>query len=419
MTHPDLILFIFSLSILLLIAIIFGRFALFLRVPKVIGELVGGIVLGPTVLGFFYPNIQYWLFNSSIPALQARDALIKLGAIFLLFIIGLEINLPQVKEFKKTILLISVFGAAIPFILGFFSVFAFPGVWGYSPIGNKWLLPLFMGTALSISALPVIARILKDLGVLKNKVGFIILGAATIDDIVGWTLFTAIVANFSFEKTASTNPTVAVIGIMAMFVFTVTVGRKIAEKLLAWCNKKDDGNSLSIGLIIAIVLLSSALAEKIGVHAIFGAFLAGIAFSGNESNKIHTSRLVNYFFSPLYFVSVGLQVNFLKHFDLVLVLIIIAIATFGKISGAFIGSRISKLNNKEALAVGFGMNARGAVGIILFVAAYQAKLIDERIFTALIVMAMATTIISGPFMKMFFSQNEKAEEKFNKLKTTS
>ncbi len=399
MTHPDLILFIFSLAVLLLTALVFGRFALYLRAPKVIGEFLGGIVLGPAVFGFFSPNIQFWLFNSSAPVLQARDALVKLGAIFLLFVIGLEINLFQIKEFKKTIVWISVFGSILPFALGFFSVIIFPGIWNYSSAENKWLLPLFIGTALSISALPVIARILKDLGILKNKIGSIILGSATLDDITGWILFAVIVANFSFEKIAHVNPAVTAISVILMFIFSITIGRKMAKKLSAWCENKNDRDSLFLGIIIVIVLLASVMAEKIGIHAILGAFLAGIAFSDIESNKIHTSRMVAYFFSPLYFVSVGLQVNFLKHFDLALVLIIVAIAVFGKILGAFIGAKISKLNNREALAIGFGMNARGAVGIILSTAAFQAKLIDERIFTALIVMAMATTLISGPLMK--------------------
>jgi Kef-type K+ transport system membrane component KefB len=404
MTHSDIIFFIFSLAILLLTAIAFGRLAQYLKMPKVIGELLGGIILGPTILGLFYPNVQQLLFASSGSVFQARDAFVKLGAILLLFVIGLEINLPKITELRKTIAWTSFFGSSFPFILGLASVFLFPQIWNYSPAENKWLLPLFVGTALSISALPVIARVLLDLGLLKSKVGSIILATATIDDIVGWILFAIIVANFSPDA-KHINPAITAFGILAMFVFAITVGKKLAKKLTAWCEKKNDGDSLFLGTTLVLVLLSATLAERIGIHAVLGAFLVGIAFSNNEPHKMHTAmrQMILSFFSPLYFVAVGLQVNFLKNFDFILALIVIGVASLGKILGVFVGAKISKLNTQESLAVGFGMNARGAVGIILATSAYQARLIDEKIFVALVVMAMVTTLASGPLMKKTLS----------------
>ena len=400
MNHSDLTLFIFSLAILLITAIISGRIAQYLKMPKVIGELVGGIILGPTILGIFYPDIKQLLFASSGSVFQARDAFVKLGAILLLFVIGLEINLPKIKELRKTIAWTSFFGSSFPFILGLFSVFLFPQIWNYSPDQNKWLLPLFIGTALSISALPVIARILLDLDLLKSKVGSVILATATIDDIVGWIMFAIIVANFSPDA-KHINPAITAFGIIAMFVFTITIGKKLAKKLTLWIEKRNDSDSLFLGTTLVLVLLGAALAERIGIHAVLGAFLVGIAFSNSEPHKMHTAmrQMILYFFSPLYFVAVGLQVDFLKHFDLTLILIVIGVATIGKVLGAFIGAKISKLNTQESLAIGFGMNARGAVEIILATSAYQAKLIDERIFVAIVIMAIATTLMSGPLMK--------------------
>ncbi|MFA5994074.1 MAG: cation:proton antiporter [Parcubacteria group bacterium] len=400
MNHTDLILFIFSLAILLLMAIASGRLAQYFKMPKVIGELVGGIILGPTILGLFCPDIKQLLFASSGSVFQARDAFVKLGAILLLFVIGLEINLPKIKALRKTIAWTSFFGSSFPFILGLASVFLFPRIWNYSPDQNKWLLPLFIGTALSISALPVIARILLDLGLIKSKVGSVILATATIDDIVGWIMFAIIVANFS-PDTSHIHPALTAFGILIMFLFTVTIGKKLAKKLTLWIEKKPDSDSLFLGITLVLVLLSATLAEAIGIHAVLGAFLVGIAFSSDEPHKMHTAmrQMILSFFSPLYFVAVGLQVDFLKHFDLMLVLVVIGIATLGKVLGAFIGAKISKLNTQESLAIGFGMNARGAVEIILATSAYQAKLIDERIFVAIIIMAIATTLMSGPLMK--------------------
>jgi Kef-type K+ transport system membrane component KefB len=405
MLHTDLILFIFSFSILLLAAIVFGRLAQKLKMPKIIGELLGGIILGPTVLGTFFPTIQTWLFSYSNSILVSRDVLLKFGAILLLFIIGLEVNLSKVKELKKTIAWTSFLGSAFPFVLSVTSVFLFPKVWNYNPSQNEWLLPLFIGTALSISALPVIARILMDLGMLKSKIGSIILAAATIDDITGWILFALLTAYFVPDGVGHINPVITVIGVLGMFLFAITYGNKLTKKFIAWSEKKEDGDNLFLGLTLVLILISSALAERIGIHAVLGAFLVGLAFSNSKPHKMHDSlrQVVTSIFSPLYFVSVGLGVNLIKNFDITLALVVLTIATIGKVVGVFYGARISKLNARESLAIGFGMNARGAVGIILVTSAYQAKIIDERVYVALLVMAIVTSLISGPMMKKILS----------------
>lgn len=406
MCHTDLILFIFSFSILLFVAIVFGRLAQRLGMPKIIGELLGGIVFGPTILGTFFPEIQNWLFSYSDSILVSRDVLIKFSAILLLFIIGLEVNLSKIKELKKTIIWTSLFGSAFPFILGVVSVFLFPKVWNYIPSENEWLLPLFIGIALSISALPVIARILMDLGMLKSKVGSIILATATIDDIVGWILLALITAYFVPNSGSHVNPLITIAVVLAMFFFAITYGNKLTKRFIAWSEKKEDGDNIFLGLTLVLILIFSALAERIGIHAVLGAFLVGLSFSNCEPHKMHDSlrKVVMSVFSPLYFVSVGLGVNLIRNFDLTLALIVLSIAIIGKVGGVWLGAKISRLGDREALAVGFGMNARGAVGIILVTAAYQARIIDERVYVALLIMAITTSIISGPMMKMILEK---------------
>lgn len=401
MRHPDLILLMLSFSILLFVAIVFGRLAQKLGMPKIVGELLGGIVFGPTVLGTSFPETQNWLFSSSDSILVSRDVLIKFGAILLLFIIGLEINLSKIKELKRTIVWTSLFGSAVPFVLGAVSVFLFPGAWNYVPSQNEWLLPLFIGTALSISALPVIARILLDLGMLKSKVGSIILATATIDDIVGWILFALITAYFVPEGVSQISPLITIVVVLAMFFFAITYGNKLTGRFIAWSEKKDDGDNIFLGLTLVLVLASATLAERIGIHAVLGAFLVGLAFSNSEPHRMHDSlrKVVMSVFSPLYFVSVGLGVNLIKNFDLTLALIVLGTATIGKVGGVWLGAKMSKLSDRESLTVGFGMNARGAVGIILVTSAYQAGIIDERVYVALLVMAIFTSLISGPMIK--------------------
>ncbi|MES2626120.1 MAG: cation:proton antiporter [Pseudomonadota bacterium] len=399
---PDvLVQFILSLGLLLLAAIAAGYLARRFRMPTVIGELAAGILLGPTVLGIYWPELNQLLFASSGEVAQARGALLNISSILLLFVIGLEIDLHKIRELRNTIVWTSLSGFAFPFVLGVASIFLFPGIWNYSSDTNKWLLPLFIGTALSISALPVIARVLLDLGLLKSKIGSIILASATIDDLLGWILFAILVANFSTGE-QGINPALSVLGIFVMFGLALTVGRTQANKLTTWSEAHPSRDNTFLSITLVLILITAAIAEKIGIHAILGAFVVGIAFSNPETNRMHEviKQIVIAFFAPLYFVAVGLQVNFLEQFDIVLVLFVVGIATVGKVLGVFAGAKIAKVDTREALAIGFGMNARGAVGIILATSAYQARLIDERIFVALIVMAMVTTLISGPLMKL-------------------
>ena len=192
----------------------------------------------------------------------------------------------------------------------------------------------------------------------------------------------------------------------AMFFFAITYGNKLTKKLIIWSEKTEDGDNIFLSLTLVLVLVFSALAEKIGIHAVLGAFLVGLAFSNCEPHKMHNSlrKVVMSVFSPLYFVSVGLGINLIKNFDLTLALIVLGIVIIGKVGGVWIGAKISKLSDRESLAVGFGMNARGAVGIILVTSAHQAGIIDERVYVALLVMAIVTSLISGPRMKMILKK---------------
>jgi Kef-type K+ transport system membrane component KefB len=402
--QPDVvILFFLSLGILLAAAICAGHLARTLHMPAVIGELVAGILLGPTLAGLFLPEaIQALLANSGEVA-QARSALLNIGSILLLFVIGLEIELSKIRELRATIAWTSALGFLLPFCLGVASIFLFPGMWNYEEAADRWLLPLFIGTALSISALPVIARILLDLGLLKSRVGSVILASATIDDLIGWILFAILVANFAGDE--GLNPAVSVLGVIVLFTFALTAGRRLAKRLTDWSEKSPSRATTFLSITLILVFLAAALGEKIGIHAILGAFVVGIAFSSTEMSRVHDviRQLVVAFFAPLYFVAVGLQVNFLEEFNPALVLFVVVIATFGKVVGVFAGARIAGTDFREALAIGLGMNARGAVGIILATSAYQAGLIQEQVFVALIVMAMVTTLISGPLMKLVLS----------------
>ncbi len=300
-------------------------------------------------------------------------------------------------------------GIAIPFIMGFGMVVFFPDLWGEHFKGGILFFAMFMGTALSISALPVIARTLMDLNLMKTDLGMIITGAATIDDLVGWSLFAFILSNFAHESIMNIPPYMTFILVILLFVFMLTIGRFLARKAQKLFRLHLPWPGSFLGITTVLILLAAACAELIGIHAVFGAFLVGLAFSQNLEVRDEAHEMiyqfVMYFFSPLYFVSIGLRANFVGSFDPVLVLVVLVIACLGKVLGVTLGLVISKMPLRQSVAIGFGMNARGAMEMILATVAKDAGLIDDRVFVALIITALVTSMLSGPVMKRLSGPN--------------
>ena len=402
MAPMDMVIFFLEISVMLFIALLCGHVMRSLRFPAVLGELFGGIILGPTVFGWLSPSNYRWLFPASGAVFEGRDALIQICILFFLFIAGLQMNLKLVRNSGIHIAWASLMGILLPFTLGFCMVVMFPNMWeGYFK-GETFFFAMFMGTALSISALPVIARTLMDLDLLNTDMGMIIIGAATVNDLVGWSLFAFILSNFAPNSIINISPYMTLILVLLLFVFMLTIGRVLAQIALIWLKSHIPWPGTFLGITTILILLTSACAEAIGIHAVFGAFLVGLAFSQNlekrdEAHEI-VYQFVMYFFAPLYFVSIGLQVNFVASFDPVLVLVVLLVACIGKVLGVILGLRVSKMPWRQATVVGFALNSRGAMEMILATVARNVGLINDRLFVALVIMALVTSILSGLIM---------------------
>jgi Kef-type K+ transport system membrane component KefB len=400
MTPIEIMVFFLEIAVMLIIALFCGQVMRILSFPAVLGELFGGIILGPTILGRLSPSIYNSLFPSSGVIFQGRDALIQICMLFFLFAAGLEMNLSIVKKRSVNIAWASFMGILIPFIMGFGMIFLFPEMWRDHFQGKVLFFAIFMGTALSISALPVIARTLMDLDLMKTDMGMIITGAATIDDLVGWSLFAFILSNFAPESIMNIPPYMTFIMVFLLFAFMITVGRTLAQKAQKWLKMNLPWPGSFLGITTVLILLAAACAEAIGIHAVFGAFLVGLAFSQGLEKRDDAHEMIHqfvmYFFAPLYFVSIGLRADFVTSFDLILVLEVLIIACIGKILGVTLGLRISKMPLKQSAVIGIAMNARGAMEMILATVAKDAGLIDDHVFVALIIMALITSVITGP-----------------------
>ncbi|PPD44698.1 MAG: cation/H(+) antiporter [Methylobacter sp.] len=402
MTHPQLHAFFVQIGLMLAVAWLFGYLMKKFAQPVVLGELIGGILLGPTLLGAFCPDVYASLFPIDKTVTTSIDGLLKVGMLFFMFAAGLEINLVHFRQCKLIIASTSLIGGALPFALGFGMVLLFPGLWGEN--SRPLLLALFMGTALSISALPVIARILMDLDLIGTRIGMTVMTSAMINDLAGWALFAFILRNLG-QGDPSGNIFSTLALVLAYAALVLAIGRWLIQPFLRRIRYFQDWPGGLLTFVSVLIVLAAVGAEEIGIHAIFGAFLVGMAIgqdqgSGQEKPiKLMVQPFAINFFAPLYFVSVGLKANFFSQFDGILVLLVFVVACLGKVLGAGLGARLGGMRWREAWPVGVGLNARGAIEIILASVALEHRLIDQRIFVALVLMAFATSIISGSVLK--------------------
>jgi Kef-type K+ transport system membrane component KefB len=399
--HADVVQLLIQLGTMLIVGRIFAEMARKLNQPAVIGEILAGILLGPTILGMIHPETFHSLFPTPSGAGTVLTGLVQVAVVMLLFIAGLEVDLQIVMQQGRQAISTSILGLIIPFGLGFVFPYYFPEFFGIADSDELLTFALFMGTAMAISALPVIVRILMDLNLFKSRMGLLVVASAMVDDVVGWMIFSVILgmigkgSDMPIWKTALLTLSFAAV--------MLTIGRGLLNRVLPWVNKTLAWPGGVLSLSLALCFLAAAFTEYIGIHAIFGAFVMGIALGDSEHFSERAKEIVHQFinniFAPLFFVSIGLRVNFITNFDFMLTMIIISIAFLGKIAGAGLGARLGGFTWREAFAAGFGLNARGAMEIILGIIALENGLINEAVFVSLVIMALFTSMTSGPLMR--------------------
>lgn len=413
MTNADLSLLLLQLGVMLGITVVMGRVGRALKLPALAGELLGGLVLGPTLFGMFAPEAHGWLFPSGGVTHTARNAITSFGLVLFLFLAGLELDLGILRRERKAVAWTSAFGIVVPFAIGFASVILWPSLWGIGIDRGGVPLALMIATILSISALPVIARIMIDLDLLKTRIGAIVIGAATLDDLLGWALFAMLLRVAGSSGAAAGNVALTALLVLGLFALILSIGTAAGRNSLHWLRTRLGGSNSYVRLTIVVLVLAAAASEMIGTHAAFGAFVAGVAVSravGARNQVMDAIRRITIdVFVPLYFVSIGLQLNFAAHFDLGLVLFVLAIATLGKVAGVTLGATLGGKSRNEALAIAFAMNARGAMAIILTSIALEHGLIDQRVFVALIIMALATSMLGASVLQRLLGARQPSE----------
>ncbi|MBI2336029.1 MAG: cation:proton antiporter [Deltaproteobacteria bacterium] len=403
LTHLELDTLMVQMGLLLLAARLLGEVARRFKQPVVVGEILAGVLLGPTILGAISPEFFYKIFPLSGSTALTLNAIASLSAVMLLFIAGIEVELEMVWQEGRKALFTSFGGVIVPFVVGFGIAWFLPNLFEYYESYDRFLMPLFLGTALSISALPVIAKTLMDLDIFKTRLGNLIIASAMADDLFGWMMFSLIIARMGAGPGINLLMTLF---LTLLFTFgMLTLGRILLDRSLTLVKKHFVWPGGVVAFALSLCFLGAAFTEFIGIHAIFGAFIVGVALGDSRHLSMQAREIiyqfVNNVFAPLFFATIGLKVNFVENFNLLLTLIVVFASYFGKLVGCGLISYWSGFQWREAMAIGFGMNARGAMVIILGLLALEHELIQTNLFVSLVIMALVTSITSGPLMKYF------------------
>ncbi len=399
-----MLMFLLSLGVLLLVARMVGELARHLRQPEVLGELLAGLLLGPTIFGLIAPEAQAALFPRSGDGAKVFAGFSQLAVVLFLFIVGLEIELGQVRKNGRRSLCVGFLGMVIPAALGFAIAWWWPSLVDGGGGLHSGPLPfaLFFAIAMAVSALPVIARTLTDLGQLQSDVGVVVISAAILSDLVGWIAFAAVLGMTGGSTGHALPAGWAATSAVLFAVLMLTAVRWGLVGLLPLINARWSWPGGILGFCLGLALLAGALTEWLGLHAIFGAFLAGAALAGNPHLRERTREVLNqfigFFFAPLFFASIGLRVDLRNDLDVGLTAVVLAIACLGKLVGGTLGARLGGMSPRESWAVGVALNSRGVMEIILGTLALEAGLIGKPLFVALVVTALATSLFASPML---------------------
>lgn len=399
----DICRLLLAVAVLLASAHILGELARRFRQPAIIGELLAGIVLGPTILGRLWPGATAALFPATGPVAISLQALTTLAITLFLMVAGMEVDLSTIWRRKKAALWVGTGGMLVPFVCGFALAWHYREFFGAVPGSPRFVFALFLATALAISALPVIAKILMDLQLFRSDLGMTIVAAAVLADLAGWLIFAMVLALLGQHSGAG----LAVWQTMAVTLLFVAVmltgGRLLIDRSLPWIQAHTSWPSGVLGLALAAGILCAAFTEWIGVHAIFGAFIFGIALGDSRHLRAKTratiDQFISFIFAPLFFAGIGLRLDLLVHFDFVMVLVLLVVGIVAKVVGGGLAAGLAGFTLREATAIGCGLSARGAMEIILGVLALEAGVIGERLFVALVLLAIVSSMTSGSLMQ--------------------
>ena len=390
-----------QIVVILIFAGVFRRLFRWIGQPPVMGEMVAGIVLGPSVLGLLFPGAVSFLFPES--SLLTLRLLSQIGVVLFMFVVGMELNIQHLREKGTSAVMISHASIIVPFLLGAgLSVFLYRDL--ASPGTSFHAFALFIGVAMSITAFPVLARILEDRKLSQTHLGAIAITCAAVDDVTAWCILALVIA-----LVKATGVEISAITILLTLSFAGVMFFLVRPQLARVIKEPDSQlhRRRLIPLVLTILLVSAVITETIGIHALFGAFLAGVVMPPSTEFRIFLKdkleALGSYALLPLFFAFTGLrtQIGLLTEWqDWLMCLVIILVAIAGKLGGSMLMGRWTGMSWSQSFAIGVLMNTRGLVELVVLNIGYDLGILSGRIFAMMVLMALVTTFMTGPLLSL-------------------
>lgn len=415
----QLFVFLLQAGLLVLLAVVCGRIATRLRMPAVAGELCVGILLGPTILGNIAPSVADWLLPRDAGQFHLLDAVGQIGVLMLVGITGIEMDVALVRRRGATALGVGFGGLVLPFSLGYAAGWVAPA--SLRPDGaDRPVFAFFIGVALSVSALPVIAKILTDMNLVHRNVGQLTLAAGMVDDVVGWILL-SVVSAMAVGGAGGDSFVTPLLATALVLTIAFGILRPLANRVMKAAERTSDTASV-VGGATAFVLLCAAATHALGLEAMFGAFLAGMLISsGPRALRARIAPLrtvVLAVFAPLFFATAGLRLELGALADpmtLAAGATLLLVASIGKVGGVFAGAKAVGIGTWESIALGGALNARGVIQMVIAAAGLRIGVLNATSYTLIVLVAIVTSLMAPPILRWSMCRVEHTADEKQRL----
>jgi Kef-type K+ transport system membrane component KefB/nucleotide-binding universal stress UspA family protein len=418
LTEVEIIRFLFQIGLLLAVSRVLADLMKRIGQAAVIGELLAGVLLGPSLLGRLAPALYALIFPESLVAMHLLEGIAWVGAVTLLLFIGLETDLGLLRGKGRAVTLVSGFGIAIPLVSGVILGLLIPAENLVAP-EHRVIFALFLGVAISISAVPVIAKILLDLGLMRRDLGMLILAAGILDDSIGWLLL-SIVAGLAERGVIDVISVSKLAAETAAFLgFCYFIGTPLVRRFLRWVDDRTYVEHAKLSAILVIAMLCAVIAQAIGLHAVFGAFIAGLMMTQSARVKpadiSEIEGIATGFLAPIFFAYSGLRADLAALRTPGVAILILAVGCATKLFGCGAGGKLGGLKWREALAVAIGMNARGGMGIIVALVGLTLGVLTPSMYTVLLLFAMVTSLMTPPLLGWAIGETTQHQSEADRL----
>ena len=402
--ESHILIFLLQVLALLGLARTLGVICEAVKIPAITGEILAGVMLGPTLFGRLAPAMQEWLFPYDQVQWTMLDTVSWLGVFFLLLSSGFHVNINHTIRSGRAAFYVGIVGVLVPIAIGY-PIFGLLDSVYWGPEADALSFSLFLAVACSITAISVVARSLGDLKLSKTPEASLALSACAVNDLFGWILFTLLLSLISTHNVSPIELTGTVLGIIGFVFLCISFGPRILKIVL----KRIQATSLpqptaSETIILSTGLLCGAVTQWLGIHAVLGFFLAGIMVGSAKDIPVgiqdSISNTLHAIFVPLFFATLGLKIDFLEGLKFWPTLLFTLVAIFGKFGGAWLGARLGKLSSSKSVLMGLIFIPGGAMEIVVATLALELQLIGQVIFVAIVFGALFSSIIIAPLVSI-------------------